>query len=108
MGLYFHAAWLKNNPEFLEAFLFWIDEVLKDHKDVYFVTMTQVIQWMQNPRTVSEVSSFEPWKDRCTAPKLRPVCAVSSTSKRRQVSSVSFYSGPRYFFVFLCSFATSK
>lgn len=25
LGLYFHAAWLKNNPEFLDAFLFWID-----------------------------------------------------------------------------------
>src|SRR5581483_10728893 len=65
MGLYFHAAWLKNNPEFLEAFTYWIDEVLEKHDDVYFVTMTQVIQWMQNPRTKSEVKSFDPWKDKC-------------------------------------------
>lgn len=42
MGVYFHAAWLKNNPEFLEAFVFWIDEILEKYTDVYFVTMTQV------------------------------------------------------------------
>ncbi len=65
MGLYFHAAWLKNNPEFLEAFTFWIDEIREKHDDVYFVTNTQVIQWMQNPRTKSEVKSFDPWKDKC-------------------------------------------
>merc|ERR1719410_937077 len=28
LGLFFHSSWLKNNPEFLDAFLYWIDEVL--------------------------------------------------------------------------------
>ncbi|CAI6352459.1 unnamed protein product [Macrosiphum euphorbiae] len=65
MGLYFHAAWLKNNPEYLDAFLFWIDEVLANHNDVYFVTMTQVIQWIQKPRIINEVKNFEPWREKC-------------------------------------------
>jgi hypothetical protein len=65
LGLFFHAAWLKNNPEFLDAFLFWMDEVLQDHDDVYFVTMTQVIQWIQNPKDINEVKNFEPWKEKC-------------------------------------------
>merc|ERR1719400_2411660 len=41
LGLFYHAAWLKNNPEFLDAFLYWVDEVIENHPEVYFVTMTQ-------------------------------------------------------------------
>lgn len=66
-GLYFHAAWLKNNPDYLDAFLYWIDEILQNHNDVYFVTMTQVIQWIQNPRSVTEVKNFEPWREKCSS-----------------------------------------
>merc|ERR1712008_591112 len=62
----FHAAWLKNNPEYLDAFLYWMDEILETHNDVYFVTMTQVIQWIQNPRNVDEAKTFEPWRERCS------------------------------------------
>ena len=67
MGLFFHAAWLKNNPEFLEAFETFIDEMLKERKDVYFVTMSQVLQWMQNPTLLSEMKDFPYWKDQCTS-----------------------------------------
>ena len=81
MGLYFHAAWLKNNPEMLEAFLFWIDEISEKHDDVYFVTMTQVIQWMQNPRTKAEVKNFEPWKDKCTVAEGRS-CLVNVCAQK--------------------------
>ncbi len=50
--------------------------MLEKYDDAYFVTMTQVIQWMQNPRTKSEVKSFEPWKDKCDVPEGRS-CSVS-------------------------------
>lgn len=43
LGVFFHASWLKLNPELQDAFIQWIDEVL-DKNDVYFVTMTQVLQ----------------------------------------------------------------
>jgi hypothetical protein len=82
LGLYFHAAWLKNNPEFLEAFLYWIDEVLANHNDVYFVTMTQVIQWIQNPRQSSEIKNFDPWKEKCSVdPNSPPACWVPNDCK---------------------------
>lgn len=82
LGLYFHAAWLKNNPEFLEAFLFWVDEILANHNDVYFVTMTQVIQWIQNPRQSSEVKNFDPWKEKCSVdPNSTPACWVPNACK---------------------------
>lgn len=80
LGLYFHAAWLKNNPEFLEAFLYWIDEILSSHNDVYFVTMTQVIQWIQNPRTVTEAKNFEPWREKCAVEGI-PACWVPHSCK---------------------------
>lgn len=80
LGLYFHAAWLKNNPEFLDAFLYWIDEVLEKYSDVYFVTMTQVIQWIQNPRTVSEIKNFEPFKEKCSV-EGPPACWVPHSCK---------------------------
>jgi len=80
LGLFFHAAWLKNNPEFLDAFLYWVDEILETHNDVYFVTMTQVIQWIQNPRNVEEARTFEPWKERCS-PEPRQACVAASRCK---------------------------
>ncbi|KAF7281270.1 chitin deacetylase-like protein serp [Rhynchophorus ferrugineus] len=80
LGLYFHAAWLKNNPEFLDAFLYWVDEILSNHNDVYFVTMTQVIQWIQNPRTVSESKNFEPWREKCVVDG-PPACWVPHSCK---------------------------
>lgn len=82
LGLYFHAAWLKNNPEFLDAFLYWIDEILANHNDVYFVTMTQVIQWMQNPKTLNEIKNFEPWKEKCAVENsAKPACWLPNTCR---------------------------
>jgi len=65
MGVYFHAAWLKNNREFLDTFLYWIDQVLEETNDVYFVTMTQAIQWMQSPVSASQADRFAPWQSQC-------------------------------------------
>lgn len=33
--------------------------------DVYFVTMTQVVRYMQNLTELSQINSFEPWKAKC-------------------------------------------
>merc|ERR1712106_92712 len=73
LGLFFHSAFLKNDPEVLDAFLFWMDEVIAKYNDVYFVTMTQVIQWMQDARNVNEMVNYEPWKDKCVV-KGKPFC----------------------------------
>jgi hypothetical protein len=72
LGIFFHASWLKLNPEYLDAFIQWIDEVL-DRNDVYFVTMTQVLQWMQSPTELSSVRDFAPWKEKCDV-KGQPLC----------------------------------
>ncbi|KAG7174657.1 putative chitin deacetylase 1-like 1 [Homarus americanus] len=73
LGLYFHSAFLKNNPEILNAFLAWLDDTLAANKDVYFVTMTQVLQWMQDPRPLNQLENYEPWRESCD-PKGPPFC----------------------------------
>lgn len=72
-GLYFHASFLKKNAELRKTFIKWIGEVLQK-SDVYFVTMTQVIQWMQEPVEVAGIKDFEAWKDRCDV-KGVPLCS---------------------------------
>ena len=80
LGLFFHAAWLKNNPEYLDAFLYWVDEVLEQHPEVYFVTMTQVIQWIQNPVSIDSAKNFAPWQEKCS-PGPRVHCLVPNSCK---------------------------
>lgn len=65
MGLFLHSAFLKNQPELLDAFLYWIDETLATYDHVYFLTMTQVIQWMQDPRPIDQLVNYENWKEKC-------------------------------------------
>lgn len=73
LGLFFHSAFLKNDPEILDAFLFWLDETLANYNDVYFVTMTQVIQWMQDPSPVNQLNNYEPWREKCVV-QGQPYC----------------------------------
>jgi hypothetical protein len=80
LGLFYHAAWLKNNPEFLDAFLYWVDEVLENHPEVYFVTMTQVIQWIQNPVSIDSAKNYAPWQEKCS-PGPRTECLVPNSCK---------------------------
>jgi len=80
LGLFFHAAWLKNNPEFLDAFLYWVDEVLENHPETYFVTQTQVIQWIQEPVKVDEAKNYAPWQEKCS-PGPRTECLVPNSCK---------------------------
>jgi len=80
LGLFYHAAWLKNNPEFYDAFLFWLDETIAEYPDVYFVTMTQVIQWMQEPVDSNEAVNFLPWQEKCN-PGPRKDCLVANRCK---------------------------
>jgi len=85
MGVYYHAAWLKNNQEFLNTFLYWIDLILDEYDDVYFVTMTQAIQWMQDPVEVRDAKNFSPWQHKCN-PK-RGDTSTCPLAKRCTLSS---------------------
>ena len=76
-GIYRHWDEFKNAPGSLEILIKWIDDILAKHDDVYFVTMIDVIRWIQNPSKLETVKDFEPWKDKCTdfSPMSSPICA---------------------------------
>merc|ERR1711962_1069197 len=80
LGLFFHAAWLKNNPDYLDAFLYWVDEILESHPEAYFITMTQVIQWIQNPVSIESAKNYAPWQEKCS-PGPRTNCLVPNSCK---------------------------
>ena len=74
LGLHFHAAWLKQNKGFVQELINFIDEMI-DRNDVYFVTMLQVIQWMQNPTELTALRDFTEWKEKCDV-KGQPYCSL--------------------------------
>lgn len=74
LGLHFHASWLKSKKEFKEELIKFIEEML-DRNDVYFVTMLQVIQWMQNPTELTSLRDFQEWKEKCDV-KGQPYCSL--------------------------------
>lgn len=44
--------------------------------------MTQVIQWMQNPKTLNEIKNFEPWKEKCAVDvTAKPACWLPNTCR---------------------------
>ncbi|XP_055346705.1 cullin-4A-like [Paramacrobiotus metropolitanus] len=59
-------------PEHLLGLMQWIDTTLTTHKDVFFVTASQAIQWIQNPTPLDQIGGFDPWK--CPQPNPVPVC----------------------------------
>ena len=75
-----HSSWLKDNAEFLDAFLYWMEETLENHKEVYFVTMTQVLLWMQSPVSVDDAKNFAPWQEKCSVGP-REECLVPNSCK---------------------------
>jgi len=73
MVLPLSASYIERFDSVREGLLEWIDEVTRNG-DVYFVTMTNVIQWMQDPRPVSEINNYEAWKEKCNVPKVENFC----------------------------------
>jgi len=78
MGMFLHAAWLKKQPEMLDALLFWMDEVLSTYNNVYFVTMSQVLAWMQSPVDSNNAVQFPLWKQKCSLLDTPSTCGVAN------------------------------
>jgi len=78
-GIHLHADWLLASPQHFHAFQRFIDSLLADFDDVYFVTGHQAIQWMRQPQTTEEARSFWPWKRSCNVSGV--VSSKSSTVK---------------------------
>ena len=64
----------------LDALLFWLEELLHTYDDVYVVSMSQVLAWMQRPTTAARAVNFAPWKTKCTSLDTPDSCQVSASS----------------------------
>ena len=64
----------------LDALLFWLDELLNTYDDVYVVSMSQVLAWMQWPTTAALAVNFAPWKTKCTSLDTPDRCQVSGAN----------------------------
>ncbi|KAF2355319.1 Low-density lipoprotein (LDL) receptor class A repeat [Trinorchestia longiramus] len=77
LGLHFHASWLEGNKNFKKELINFIQSK-SGNPDVYFVTMLQVIQWMQTPTEVPALRDFPEWKEKCDVKGL-PFCSLPNT-----------------------------
>ena len=59
---------------YVQAFVRFVDTLLADFDDVYFVTSHQAIEWMRQPRTIVEATSFQPWRRSCNPTNITRVC----------------------------------
>ncbi|XP_022237348.1 uncharacterized protein LOC106477788 [Limulus polyphemus] len=84
MGLFFHVNWFNEKIK-IRALNKFIDHLLENYRNVWFVTMQQVLLWMRNPVTSKEASNkYIPWacekpKISCNIPK---TCAVPFSKNR--------------------------
>lgn len=60
--LNFHVTWFTSKTK-VRALNKFIEQTLKDHKDVYFVTFQQLISWMKDPQPLGT------WNPKCEEPK---------------------------------------
>ncbi|XP_026738148.1 uncharacterized protein LOC113501263 isoform X2 [Trichoplusia ni] len=75
LGLHFHASWLKSKKEFRDELIKFIEEMLEKN-EVYFTSLNQVIQWIQNPTELKSLRDFQEWKqDKCDV-KGQPFCTL--------------------------------
>jgi len=91
LSLSFNPSWLVQNPDFVDVIADWMDEVLAAYKDVYFTTDFQLILWMMNPISSSNMAASPEFKEKCLVEGQpacqRPnVCPLRTSALPREVN----------------------
>ncbi|KAL8581976.1 hypothetical protein ACOMHN_027957 [Nucella lapillus] len=60
LGIFLHASWFRRKDGNLQGLLDFL-EIVTGKKDVWVVTVTQVIDWMKNPVPNSDMGSLPSW-----------------------------------------------
>ncbi|XP_054719464.1 chitin deacetylase 8-like [Uloborus diversus] len=60
LGLFFHVNWFTDRNK-TNVLLNFVDNIISKHKDVWFVTMQELISWMRQPTRTGNLNSFAPW-----------------------------------------------
>jgi hypothetical protein len=62
ISLSFDPAWLISNKGFDDELASWMGHILTTYTDAYFVTETQVLNWIQSPTSTQGLRDFAAWK----------------------------------------------
>jgi len=84
-GIHLHAHWLLTSSEHLEAFQRFVETLLADFNDVYFVTSHQAIEWMKQPCTIDEATSFQPWRRSCNVGNITSTMTSTAAQAKNQI-----------------------
>lgn len=87
-GIYSHSAWFYYGPQRASAMISFLNK-LAAMKDVYIVTHTQMLQWVQNPTPLSKIGDFGPWK---CPPRPKPRCDYKQPSCHKSYGQYSLNS----------------
>ncbi|EFA07840.1 chitin deacetylase 3 precursor [Tribolium castaneum] len=91
-GLHLDTAWLKNR-DYFDALQDFIGEILQQ-PDVWFVTNSQAIEWMQNPTPIDHLNGFKAWDCAKFFKKQELACKVPNVCKLYS----SFFQQERYLY----------
>ncbi|XP_022646271.1 uncharacterized protein LOC111244018 isoform X1 [Varroa destructor] len=86
LGLFFHVNWFTDKTK-VKALGKFVDYVIDNHNDAYFVTMQQALLWMRTPKKVTELRDFAPWQceKRTPACNIATTCAVPFEARRGEL-----------------------
>ncbi|EDO30402.1 predicted protein, partial [Nematostella vectensis] len=59
--MFMHASWFLSYPFALEGYQRFLTEALSQG-DVYFVTVSQAIEWIKTPTPLEKIKTFAPWQ----------------------------------------------
>jgi len=78
--LAFNPSWLSRKG-FQEELTNWMDKILAQQNDVYFVSGTEILLWMQEPTATIDIKEFQSWKDKCQVGG-QPACSLPNVCAR--------------------------
>ncbi|XP_071519197.1 chitin deacetylase 1-like isoform X3 [Panulirus ornatus] len=81
LGLHFTSSYFETRRNFLKAFAEWV-KTTASSGDNYFVTMQQVINWMEAPTEITAINNFQEWKGKCEV-KGQPYCSLPNPCPKK-------------------------
>lgn len=79
---------------------------LEANDDVYFVTMSQAMEWMKNPTQLANINSFAPWKwceSAQQSTRAQPCTITAATEMCRYNVSLPYWGEPQEVNFFTCA-----
>ncbi|KAK3881495.1 hypothetical protein Pcinc_014060 [Petrolisthes cinctipes] len=80
-GLHFTSGYFETRRDFLKEFRKWVADTAV-RGDFYFVTMHQVISWMEAPTEIAAINNFQEWKGKCEVKGL-PYCSLPNPCPKK-------------------------